>query len=451
MLSNLHSIHERLERLARRISPRTRAILVTSFAASVLVFALSVVRLFNVLRLEDRVESCAINHMKNYVGRSKLDGNMKIIVIPDKQQGAGPPGDSDKQQEVAPSGDSNRKHREFFVKLVTAMKNAKAKVLAFDVAFEGPFDKTFSESISSQSSDLKVIVGVFHYKDGKPKPELPTDVKEPRWGTFDVGGSQEDGGSIRSMKLAEESLRQNDSGSSELIVVPSFALRVVSELYNPPLVPVFDQGHLRLHLYSDASKSKIVKSVPLDRQTDLLMQQAEQQDLMDARVDAQAIYDNLENSDALRDFKGKIVLVGYENGELREVLSGGHRLGVELHATAISNILNDIFIYKLSPLHNYLMILFMALIPGILYTPWGKRFDYKIPIPIPKTGLTLPIPLAWFVLVGVYLLVAFIVYKKTRVYLDVCYHIAALTVSYALVWFVLKKKFPPQSKLETLE
>ena len=409
-------------------------ILLLALVASLIVFVLSVVRLFNVLAFEDYVESRSIEQMKSYVNNPRFDTRkIKIILIP-----------NDPQKD--PGGDIKKEHRKFFVDLVAAMRTARAKVLAFDVAFEGPFDKDFSNAIASQSDRLKVIVGVDSYENGKADPELPPDVKEPLWGVVNVGGSQAVDGPIRSLKLADESSGNNGSGRSELLVRPSFALRVVSEFSDPPLVPEFDHGSQRLFLYSDASKSKIVKSIPLDRQQDLLLQQATQQDLDTARVYAHDIYDKLKKHEPLRneDYEDKIVLVGYENGDLRDVFSGGKRYGVQLQATAISNILNEVFIYKLPPLYNYLIILFMALLAAALFTPLGQRLRFSIPITVPWTNLVIPIPLSLIVLVVIYLLTAFIVYKSSKVYLDVCYHITALVVSYALIWFVLKKKFPPE-------
>jgi CHASE2 domain-containing sensor protein len=133
------------------------------------------------------------------------------------------------------------------------------------------------------------------------------------------------------------------------------------------------------------------------------------------------------------------------------VLSGGTRLGVELHATAIFNILHNIFIFKLSPIYNYLIILLLALLAALLYTPVASWLDYKVFFPVPRTDLKIPIPLTIIILGLVYLAVAFIVYKQTKIYLDVCYHLSALVISYALTWLVLKKRFPVKEKAWSLE
>lgn len=428
------------QRLARIFSPRTRAILIASLLASIFVFALSVIRLFNVVQLDDRVESRSINYMKNFVPYGRFDrSKIKIIVIPDLKAGA------------APWGDIDRKHREFFVSLVTAMRAAKAKVLAFDVAFEAPFDPAFSSAIEGGPDGLRVVVGVDSYERGKTDPELPTGVKEPRWGTIDVGGTQEEDGPIRSIKLADENLPDGDSGKSEQTVIPSLAIRVVSEYYDPQLTPVFDRYQNKLVLYWDSARTNVFRSIPLDRQTDLLIQHAKRQDLDLATVRAQAVFDSLQDIKRLEtDYGGKIVLVGYENGELKDLLGGDQRLGVELHATAISNILNGVFIYKLSPFYNYLVILIMCLVAASLFTPPGKPLDYKIPIPIPWTKVSIPIPVGLLIIGGLYLLAAFLLYRRAMIYLDLCYHLTALFINHALISFVLKKKFPSRSALEAL-
>jgi hypothetical protein len=58
------------------------------------------------------------------------------------------------------------------------------------------------------------------------------------------------------------------------------------------------------------------------------------------------------------------------------------------------------------------------------------------------------LPLGVAILSALYIIAAFIIYKFTRVYLDVCYHISALWLSYGVLWFVLNKWSPKQEEYE---
>jgi CHASE2 domain-containing sensor protein len=414
----------------RRIDARTWVILLVSIATSILVFALATIHLLNVFLLEDSVQTRSVRYMRNFVDRSAFDGKTKIILIPESQQSDGPFGDIDK------------KHREFFANLVTAMAQARAKLLAFDMAFEGKsaFDAAFGNAIAlADKNNLKVIVGVDSYTSGQTDPVIPSELNKPRWGTILVGGYQGDSGPISSMKLAEP---DNNPGSP---VIPSLALRIVMETVEPPLVAEFDRGQQNLLLYSASPNRQLIKSIPLERQRNLFLDQIPEDEIGRARIEARKVFDEVKDPDVAKKYEGAIVLVGYEQGEARDVMSGGKRLGVELHATAVSNILHDAFIYKLGPGYNYLLILLMAFLGASLHTSIGKWLDFKVPIPIPKTQLTIQVPLGLIMLGFLYLIAAFLIYKLTKMYLDVCYHLAALALSYLAIWFVLTKWFQPKT------
>jgi hypothetical protein len=83
----------------------------------------------------------------------------------------------------------------------------------------------------------------------------------------------------------------------------------------------------------------------------------------------------------------------------------------------------------------------MAFLGASLHTSIGKGLDFKVPISIPKTQLTIQVPLGLIMLGFLYLVAAFLIYKLTKMYLDVCYHLAALALSYLAIWFVLTKWF----------
>jgi hypothetical protein len=93
----------------------------------------------------------------------------------------------------------------------------------------------------------------------------------------------------------------------------------------------------------------------------------------------------------------------------------------------------------------------MSFLGALFHTPIGEWARRPVRIPIPWTTSQLPIPVGIIVVSAIYLIVAFMVYRLTRVYLDVCYHIAALLISYGALWFVLKKWFQKQPTLFTVK
>jgi CHASE2 domain-containing sensor protein len=128
-------------------------------------------------------------------------------------------------------------------------------------------------------------------------------------------------------------------------------------------------------------------------------------------------------------------------GESVPIRAGGTRLGVELHATAVSNLLRRVFIYKLKMIYSYFIVFLMALLAGLMYTPLGKWLDYKVTLPIPRIDQW-PIPVGLVIIAALYLIVAIMMFMFLRFYLDVLYHVGALGLSYVFIWLILKKLAP---------
>ena len=411
---------------------RLLKILVVVLGAAVITCVLLNLRVFNFLFIEDWFEARAVNHMSNFVGRGPFDPDVKIVLIREKQH-----------EGLAPWGDSDRKHRQFFSQLIRAMTTAQAKVLAFDVAFDGnsaEFDQEFGKAVAdARASGLTVIVGAERYANGKITPEIPAAFNQPKWGLITVGayqGNEESQGPIRAIKLAEMDVA---NGSA---LVPSLPLRIVmdSQAFEPELQEEWN----RLLLYSDHAKQKLSETIPLERGKYLFIDQASPSDLNSATVDAQRIFEDFNNPDVLRkNYQNAIVLVGYEMGESKDVLAGGKRLGVQLHATAVSNILRQVFIYRLYLFYSYAIIVVMALLALLMDTPVGKRLKFTVEVRIPWTDIKVNVPLGLVIMGGVYLIIAILTFMVWRIYLDVPYHLAALCLSYFLLWLLFTKLFPP--------
>lgn len=423
------------------ISPRARKILAITLLAAFIICVLLNLRAFNFFFVEDWFEARAVNHMSNFMGKVPFDANIKIVVIREKQHDG-----------AAPWGDSNRKHRKFFGELIRAMTTAQAKVLAFDVAFDGnsaELDQEFGQAVAdARTNGLTVIVGAERFANGKLTPEIPAAFNQPNWGLITVGayqGTEEQQGPIRAIKLAETDVA-NGGG-----VVPSLPLRVVMD--SQSFFPELQEDWNRLLLYSDQAKQQLRETIPLERGKYLFLDQASPRELELATVDAQRIFEDFNNPEVLRkNYKDAIVLVGYEMGESKDVLAGGKRLGVQLHATAVSNMLRRTYIYKLYMIYSYAIIVVMALLALLMDTPLGKKAKFTVEVQIPWTKLKPNIPLGLVVMGGVYLIIAILTFMFWRIYLDVPYHLAALGLSYSLLWLVFTKLFPPeQPQLQPLE
>jgi len=374
---------------------------------------------------------------KNFAGPLKFSPDIKIVLVPENRKD-GP----------APSGNIEYEHRMFFAKLVRAMTEARAKVVAFDITFavDSEWDKDFGAAIAdAERNGVKIVSGIDDPdQNGSRDPESPVDLPLTRLGSIRAGGSQTEGGPVGTILMAYEPAGDKEN---DLAALPSLPLLVVMEQHDPPLFAEFDDWHQNVQLYSQAPERDLKLSIPLERSEGLLLDQATRESLSTARVYADKLNDKITAGASLRrDYENKIVLVGYEYNDTKEILSGETRLGIELHATAISNILNGVFIKTLSPSRNYLIILLMALLGAFLHTSVGRSLEFRVPIPIPFTALQLPVPLGVIVVAAAYLIVGFAVYRLGRVYLDVCYHIAALLISYGGLWLVLNKWFTEPKK-----
>lgn len=420
------------------VSARARKIV--ALGTALVVCVLLNMRALNVVFIDDMFEEYAIPYMSNFMGGVPFHPNVKIILIK-----------KDQHDGAAPWGEINSKHRKFFAQLIRHMTAAKAKVVAFDIAFDEKspeFDKEFGEAVAeAKKNNLTVIVGADDYVDGKLVPEIPEEFNKPEWGLIFVGshqGQENEDKPIRALRLADI------DGENADVLIPSLPLRVVmdSQSWVPELQPEWNQ----LLLYADPQKQQLKQTVPLDRGKYLFLEQASQKDLIAATVDAQRVHDDFQDPNALRKYQDAIVLVGYEMGDRKRVQAGGTRLGVELHATAVSNILRQVFISKLYLIFSYLIVFVMALMALLMDTPLGQRLKYSVPLQIRGTNINIPVPIGLVIMGAIYLTIAMLVFKVWRIYLDVPYHLAALGLSYALLWLIFTALAPkPKGSLTTLE
>ena len=97
------------------------------------------------------------------------------------------------------------------------------------------------------------------------------------------------------------------------------------------------------------------------------------------------VFANATHPDRLVRFKGKVVIVGYTSADDRWDVSagqGGARYGVELQASAVSNLLGGIAIKPLRPSVQYLIILIMGAVGALIrhVLRGGRRLSIPVRI-----------------------------------------------------------------------
>ena len=136
------------------------------------------------------------------------------------------------------------------------------------------------------------------------------------------------------------------------------------------------------------------------------------------------------------------MIVGYTSADDRWDVSAGQgdaRYGVELQASAVSNLLGGIAIKPLRPSVQDPIILIMgavgALIRHVLRGAMlAARFLSISLRSVASTTVHVPIPLIGAIVV--HALVAFLVYKQYRLIFDISYHLASLLFMYLMVGWV---------------
>ena len=142
----------------------------------------------------------------------------------------------------------------------------------------------------------------------------------------------------------------------------------------------------------------------------------------------------LSNRDLLADYAGKIVVVGYE----REEDKHGDRFGVEIQASAISNLLTGGYFEPLRRSYHYLVIALMIGIGALLNTRFWKWMRWNIPFELPVIKKQVQVPFSLLLVALLYLAIAFIAYKQKRIIFNFNYHLLALVLGYWIAGWTRK-------------
>jgi CHASE2 domain-containing sensor protein len=400
--------------------------------ASWAVLFASWIGLFNAIKLDDWLERTFVGYMDAFV-TTKFDRRVSLILGSDDPAKNGTLG--------APSSAWRCHHAQ----LLSGLSAAKASVVAFDMYFEdaSECDQQFADAIRQASAaGTGVVVGVreFDPAGGIPAPliaPLLAAAVQDQWGILE--GSPV----ARRVRLAapitenRAHIQQQEAG-----VVPSVALRALMHLEaqrrgGSTITAAIDRDHGRIRL-RDGSHA-LIRSIPVvDDDMNMIVGVASRQELGHDLF--HELVANASHPDRLARFKGKVVVIGYTSPDDRWDISAGlgePRYGVELQASAISNLLGGVAIRPLGTSAQYLVIVIMGLAGALIRRLWRGGSRLSIPVRL-RSAASAPfyVPLPLIAVVVVYALVAFLVYKQYRLIFDISYHIVSLLFVYAMIGWV---------------
>ena len=399
--------------------------------ASWAVLFASWIGLFNAIKLDDWLERTFVGYMDAFV-TTRFDRRVSLILGSDDPAKNGTLG--------APSSAWRCHHAQ----LLSGLAAAKARVVAFDMYFEdaSECDQQFADAIRRASAaGTGVVVGVreFDLAGGIAAPliaPLVAAAVQDQWGILE--GSPV----ARRVRLAapitgnRAFIEEQEAG-----VVPSVALRALMHVEmqrtGGVITAAIDRarGMIRLR---DGSRA-LIRSIPVvDDEMNMIVGVASRQELGQDLF--HELVANASHPDRLARFKGKVVVIGYTSQNDRWDISAGlgeARYGVELQASAISNLLGGVAIRPLATSAQYVVIVIMGLVGALIRRLVRRGPGLSIPLRFRSiTSTTLYVPLPIIGAVVVYALVAFLVYKQYQLIFDISYHIASLLFVYALIGWV---------------
>jgi CHASE2 domain-containing sensor protein len=408
------------------------------FVLSLITLFALLMSLFNVIGLDDRLRNLLIDHVGTKMKKS-FDSREISIILVDKNEHSETPFD-------APSGKAKSSHRRYHAQLINALAG-KARVVVFDMEFKTPdpeVDDEFAAAIEkAEKSDTRILVGG-DLEEGDAEPTISAPLKavlKDHWGTFD-GRPSTGTSSTYFVRLGVKAPNQPqpDNETADQLLIPSLALKAVEQLRysNQDLQAFFNPLTNLVLLRRGGANGSIVDAIPVDDDHYLAV------DLVGK--DAQGkrnLYHNVSAKQAdLSEFINKIVVIGYQADDEQQVSESEQRYGAEIQANAISNMLLQTYIRRLSNSYEYLIIVLMIVIGAGLRLPgFGKLANYKLPVMLPGGIIdkSVEIPVTLLAVAVLDIFVAILVYKFARTVFNLPYQIVALFLSYLSIGTVRAK------------
>jgi CHASE2 domain-containing sensor protein len=340
--------------------------------------------------------------------------------------------------------------RQYHGALIGALTKAGAKVIVFDLELSTTtqHDQQFADAITqAEQQGTHVILAKGLEPDGKLLFGMSDPLQKAtgdQWGNIIVGGVS--GGFLRIYQLAQPA--SGDRTGPETALVPSLGLKAILTFFsqNTNVKAFYNRDVRQIQMRSDG---ELIKSIPVyqnsQRLYDFPFDLATTRELNQATSSYTSVWDQRENPDSLKEqFGGKIVLVGFREGDLFNVLWGEQRSGAELHANVISNILSDVYV-RVPPWYvNLFMAVLMVALGVLVRTRFRHVFSTNLSLSFSRFKKTIDVPGLLIAADVAYLLVVFLLYRNQHLYILKSFHLAAPFLAY---WVTGKISRRPKLKL----
>ena len=428
------SIKDSLDQNSRELSRLNRALGLRRIAfsgatgASLFVFFLSWLRLFDFLPPAVRIESYAVG-LAGLFSERRADERVIVVAI-----------DEQTERELGkPFGkDWRREH----ATLIDKLSRASAKVIAFDLFFEDPtpFDAAFAGAIERASErGTTVVVGYRGLLGDQPKIVRPLRDAGAKPGLLCIGKKW------GSAQLAPLVVRKEDQRS----ILHSLALESATAFLGRELA--IDQKVRRIDFLDQTTRQSVAKVAVSETDEVKWAQPAcpaidkrdtaasiiidpswlAEPDATGSKAPYQSIVKERRDDDFSR-FRDKIVLVGIERKDdlfpVRHGMTREERYGVELHSAIIRSLLDGRTIRTLDYWPELILMVGLGLLGGFIKIGtfyWSKLF---------RIGLLGATFLLYFV-ISSYVFHAYLVIVNT------VYHLLAFGLSYWAVATVKRRWF----------
>ena len=346
-------------------------------------------------------------------------------------------------------GEPGPSWRQYHGALIDALANAGARVVVFDLELgtETAYDAQFAAAIRhAEQQGTHVILAKGLAPDGQLTFDLTESLRSAvadRWGNIIVGGVS--GGFLRIYQLAQpvKAGAPADLTEPETALVPSLGLKaILTFLSKDGGVKAFYNDNLKqIQLRADGA---LIKSIPVYQNSqgvfDFPFDLATAATLQSATSTYKSVYDQRANSSSLRErFAGKIVLVGYREGDLFNVLWGEQRSGAELHANVISNILSDVYVKLPAWYFNLFVSLLMVAVGVLVRTRFRRVFSTTLTLSVSRFRKTIEVPGLLIAADVVYLLLVVLLYRNEHLYILKSFHLAAPFLAYWVTGKISRK------------
>jgi CHASE2 domain-containing sensor protein len=331
--------------------------------------------------------------------------------------------------------------RRYHAALIEALSAAGARVIAFDVLFEGATSGTeeMARAIAHAARRGTTVVlasDSVEFQSGRPVPVVADALAGTPWGL--VSGSPGRG----HMPLAH----RGPDGWSRMQpepLVPSLALQAVAQFRRAAegasaVVPVLGAGGDTIELRTE--QGRVVEVIPVwDRHLSIPLGDGE--DSLKPFPFHQ-VYESRGRPSALDFFKDSLVLVGVEDdGDVHSGTDGTKRYGVAYHALVINQLLEHRCVRRPTPPWQVVLAVLMAAFGWLLRSEAHPLLRHRLRLKVARRGekaVTVSAGLVAATLL--YLLGTLLAFRWFAVLLRVGYDLATLWAAYAALGIARRRE-----------